>query len=186
MIAASEPWVRNQLLRFLVRKRAKEDGVHCRKNGAVRTNPQGQAHYGQQCEAGTSRKHSQAVAQVLKHAFPCAHSIFMEAYTGYLKLRPQIFSRSRRGHSRVSDRTNSICDSEPPGKKFALRCGLKLGGELIDGGHVVEGGEIGVAGERVALFSVDQNFHFQNSGSVGGDGVDQGRHCQFSTRTPER
>ena len=35
----------NQLLRFLIGKRAKQDGVHYGENGAVRTNSQGQAHY---------------------------------------------------------------------------------------------------------------------------------------------
>ena len=46
-------------------------------------------------------------------------------------------------------------------------------GELVHGGHVVEGGEVGVAGEGVAFFAIDENLHSQNARSVDRDGVDE-------------
>jgi len=64
-------------------------------------------------------------------------------------------------------------------RRGLLLCRLQLRGELVDGGYIIEGREIGVAGEGVAFLAVDQNFYFQNAGSVGGDGVDQRRDGQI-------
>src|ERR1700736_2569316 len=51
--------------------------------------------------------------------------------------------------------------------------GLELEGELVYGRYVIEVGEIGVARQALTLFSVDQNFHFQNAGNVRGECMNQ-------------
>ena len=58
----------------------------------------------------------------------------------------------------------------------ALLDGLELLGELVYAADVEESGEVDVSGESFALFALHQNFYFQDTGDVGGEGLNQGRH----------
>jgi len=49
---------------------------------------------------------------------------------------------------------------------------LQLRGELIHGAHVIEVIEIGVSGQRVSVFPVDQNLHLGDARGIGRDSVD--------------
>jgi hypothetical protein len=51
--------------------------------------------------------------------------------------------------------------------------------ECIDRIHIVGGCEVGVAGERFAFFSIDQNLHAQDSRNVFGECANQGGDAEF-------